>query len=63
MKFSRVPNRRFWEIPTYEFLDSVINRIEFKFGRCTPFISENSEMFEKNKSLIHKTIETSDYPR
>lgn len=57
MKFSRVPNSKIWEIPTYEFLD-LSNRIESSSGADTPFHSENSEMFEKNKSLIHKTIET-----
>jgi len=63
LKFAKVPNRRFWEIQTYEFLDSVVNRIECKFGRGKPFIVENSEMFEAEKSRMMAALDSGDHPR
>ena len=62
-KFSKVQNRRFWEKPTYDFLDSVINRIEFKYGRLSPLIVESEDTFLKEEKSILITIENMEHPR
>lgn len=62
-KFAKVPNRRFWERPTYDYLDSVINRIEFKYGRRTPLVVENPELFEQQRTFILRKVESSEHAR
>jgi hypothetical protein len=63
MKFDKVRNRRFWETSTYDYLESVVNRIEFKFGRGTPLIAETWEIVEQNKGAITKLMEEQDHAR
>ena len=62
-KFDKVPNRRFWETSTYDYLESVANRIEFKFGRLSPLVAETWAVVEENRDTIINLMEKQDHAR
>jgi len=63
IKFARVKNRRFWEQATYDGLDFVISRIEFKFKRETPMVTDNGDQFMSDPSTLFKSAESAQHAR
>ena len=56
-KFLTVPNKSLWTHSTYDFLDTVVTRIEAKFARAKPRVVASLVVWEKEKSKIADEIE------
>lgn len=56
-KFAEVANLRLWESPTFDFLESVILRIETRGGRLVPTVVKSETEFENDFVKIINSID------
>ena len=56
-KFISGPHRSIWTAATYDFLDTVANRIESKFARAEPRVVASLVVWENEKTIITASIE------
>jgi len=62
-KFLSVPNKALWTVSTFEFLDTVVNRIESKFARAQPRVVASIVVWDKEKFKIADEIEQGKHAR
>jgi len=56
-KFLSVPNKSLWSVSTFDFLDTIVNRIEAKFSRAEPRVVASLVVWEREKLKIAEEIE------
>jgi hypothetical protein len=56
-KFNQVPNKDAWKKPTFDFLESVIMRIETRNGRLNPTIVSSKEAYDQEPQQFLRAIE------
>jgi len=56
-KFAKVPNLSFWERSTFDFLESIVSRIEARLGRLQPWTVQGRHFLEMEMESIRKMVE------
>ena len=57
LKFQKVPNTYKWHNETFDFLESVVMRIENKNGRLQPQVVASDSVYKTNRENIRNRIE------
>lgn len=57
-KFNKVPNLRFWEMPTFDALEAAVLKIEKAHGRLKPtIVAGGPDEFRKKKPTVLTSVE------
>ena len=62
-KFARVPNLQIWRSATFDFLESVAQRIENRHGRMRPMVIPSQERFEAGRAELVAMVEEAEHFR
>jgi len=56
-KFAKVPNLNSWEGPTFDFLESIVSRIEARLGRLKALTVQGRHFLEMEMGAIREMVE------